>query len=293
MTNHDSLIDKIFWKDGKLMNAHKRKVSINNHINIKNYLSKRYVYIENLTESIIRIHFNINDEDRPLCKYCKGPAKFNNRVKPKIYQDYCCNSCAAKGTNRGHNWYENQRKINIEKYGVECNFFINGKEKTIAKRKNTCLVKYGVDNFIKTNKFKEIATNTKRKNHTFNASKPEEELFLYIKSKFPSVRRQYKDKERYPYNCDFYIPELDYFIELQGFYTHNTHPYNPNSIEDQILVERYKAKYGPSCQAITIWTIKDVEKRNCAKEHNLNFKEVWTLNEGKHFVDKLYNKMLT
>lgn len=44
---------------------------------------------------------------------------------------------------------------------------------------------------------------------------------------------------------------------------------------------RYKEKYGPKCQAITIWTIKDVEKRNCAKEHKLNFKEVWSLDEGK------------
>lgn len=59
---------------------------------------------------------------------------------------------------------------------------------------------------------------------------------------------------------------------------------------DQVLVERYKEKYGPKCQSITIWTIKDVEKRNCAKEHNLNFKEVWSLKEGKEFIDNLYEK---
>ena len=109
----------------------------------------------------------------------------------------------------------------------------------------------------------------------------------YIKEKFPNVKRQYKDKIRYPYHCDFYIPELDYFIELQGYYTHNTHPYNPNSILDQVLVERYKEKYGPKCQSITIWTIKDVEKRNCAKNNNLNYKEFWNLNEAKQFIDSL------
>ena len=32
---------------------------------------------------------------------------------------------------------------------------------------------------------------------------------------------------------------------------------------------------------------EDVEKRNCAKEHNLNFKEVWSLKEGKEFIDNL------
>lgn len=42
------------------------------------------------------------------------------------------------------------------------------------------------------------------------------------------------------------------------------------------------------CQAITIWTIKDPEKRDCAKHNHLNFKEIWTLEEGKKFIDFLY-----
>ena len=167
--------------------------------------------------------------------------------------------------------------------------------------KQTCLEKYGVDNYGKSLKHKinmstimssdemqEHRYNVMTKNHSFNTSKPEEELYLYIKEKFPSVKRQYKDKLRYPYNCDFYIPELDYFIELQGYYTHNTHPYNPNSISDQVLVERYKERYGPKCQAITIWTSKDPEKRDCAKRNNLNFKEIWNLEEGKNFIDNLF-----
>ena len=169
--------------------------------------------------------------------------------------------------------------------------------------KQTCLEKYGVDNYGKSLKHKinmstimssdemqEHRYNVMTKNHSFNTSKPEEKLYLYIKEKFPSVKRQYKDKLRYPYNCDFYIPELDYFIELQGYYTHNTHPYNPNSILDQVLVERYKERYGPKCQAITIWTIKDPEKRECAKHNHLNFKEVWDLYEGKEFIDYIYNE---
>ena len=167
--------------------------------------------------------------------------------------------------------------------------------------KQTCLEKYGVDNYGKSlkhkinmstimssNEMQEHRYNVMTKNHSFNTSKPEEELYLYIKEKFPSVKRQYKDKLRYPYNCDFYIPELDYFIELQGYYTHNTHPYNPNSISDQVLVERYKERYGPKCQAITIWTSKDPEKRDCAKHNHLNFKEVWSLEEGKKFIDNLF-----
>ena len=172
--------------------------------------------------------------------------------------------------------------------------------------KQTCLEKYGVDNYGKSLKHKinmstimssdemqEHRYNVMTKNHSFNTSKPEEELYLYIKEKFPSVKRQYKDKLRYPYNCDFYIPELDYFIELQGYYTHNTHPYNPNSISDQVLVERYKERYGPKCQAITIWTLKDPEKRDCAKRNHLNFKEIWNLEEGKKFIDSLFENKNT
>jgi len=190
---------------------------------------------------------------------------------------------------------EKKRKNTFyKKYG-------ENRKEIVEKYKNTMLAKYGVENAGQLKKTIDSHTKesilkgieTKRKNHTFNTSKPEEELYLYIKSKFPNVKRQYKDKERYPYYCDFYIPELDYFIELQGYYTHGKEPYNPASIKHQALVQRYRERYGSDCQAITIWTIKDVEKRNCAKEHNLNFREVWCLEEGKKFVDELFEKSIS
>ena len=215
--------------------------------------------------------------------------EFNDKVKNtcllKYNRNYCLNIDKSKQTC-------------LEKYGVSSWFktddfktIIKEKQKEIKiKYKQTCLEKYGVEYAAQSQEIKEKIIESKRRNHTFNTSKPEEELYLYIKEKFPLVKRQYKDKIRYPYNCDFYIPELDYFIELQGYYTHNTHPYNPNSISDQVLVERYKEKYGPKCQAITIWTIKDPEKRECAKHNHLNFKEVWDLYEGKEFIDYIYNE---
>lgn len=113
----------------------------------------------------------------------------------------------------------------IKRYGVDNPWKSN---KIKEKLKQTWLRKYGVDNYDKlthniytfTEEAKQKRIETKRKNHTFNTSKPEEELYLYIKERFPLVKRQYKDKNKYPYNCDFYIPNLDYFIELQGYYTH-------------------------------------------------------------------------
>ena len=216
---------------------------------------------------------------------------------------------------------EKSKKTCLEKYGSE--YYIGSKdclEKTIEfskqnynvdwftkskeiknKAKETMLRRYGVEYSMQIPKNKEYMSylmssyemqerryNTMKRNHTFNSSSTEEEFFLYIKSRFPKVIRQYKDKNRYPYFCDFYIPELDYFIELQGYYTHGKHPFDPNSNEDLQLIEYYKKKYGEDCQLITIWSIKDVEKRECAKRNNLNFKEVWSLEDGKNFVNDLY-----
>ena len=182
----------------------------------------------------------------------------------------------------------------MKNYGVDS----PGKSKEIQNRiKTTMLSRYGVasglslKSSIEKSHTKEVIdkiNESKRKNHTFNTSKFEEEMFYYIKEKFPSVKRQYKDNIRYPWRCDFYIPELDYFIEVQGYYTHGKEPYNPNSIKHQVLVQRYKERYGTNCQPVTIWIIKDVEKRECAKKNNLNFKEIWTLEEGKKFIDFLY-----
>ena len=217
---------------------------------------------------------------------------------------------------------EKSKKTCLEKYGSE--YYIGSKdclEKTIKfskqnynvdwftkseeiknKAKKTMLRRYGVEYSMQIPKNKEYMSylmssyemqerryNTMKRNHTFNSSSTEEEFFLYIKSRFPTVVRQYKDKNRYPYFCDFYIPELDYFIELQGYYTHGKHPFDPNSNEDLQLIEYYKKKYGEDCQPITIWSIKDVEKRDCAKRNHLNFKEVWSLEDGKNFVNDLYS----
>ena len=39
--------------------------------------------------------------------------------------------------------------------------------------------------------------------------------------------------------------------------------------------------------AIRTWTVTDPLKREIAKQNNLHFKEVWTLDEGKKFIDEL------
>ena len=256
-----------------------------------------------------------------LRKYGFNCSSKSEIVKEKTKQT-CLKRYGVEYTGQIEEAKEKSKKTCLEKYGSE--YYIGSKdclEKTIEfskqnynvdwftkseeiknKAKETMLKRYGVEYSMQIPKNKEYMSylmssyemqerryNTMKRNHTFNSSSTEEELFLYIKSKFPTVVRQYKDKNRYPYFCDFYIPELDYFIELQGYYTHGKHPFDPNSNEDLQLIEYYKKKYGEDCQPITIWSIKDVEKRDCAKRNNLNFKEVWSVEDGKNFVNDLYD----
>lgn len=183
-------------------------------------------------------------------------------------------------------------KSYIENYG--CDWIFKSTE-IKEKIKNTMINKYGVEHPLQYEEFNEKCQNTKRKNHTWSTSKPEEELYLYIKEKFPLVKRQYKDKIRYPYYCDFYIPDLDLFLELNGTWTHGRHAYNPNSQEDQNTLEELISKYDGGKHpwykhTILTWTEADVKKRNTAKNNNLNFKEVWSLEEGKEYIDEIYNE---
>ena len=205
---------------------------------------------------------------------------------------------------------EKQRKTCLEKYGVENSFqseevrqkykenykikygVENPFQNEIIKEKikQTCLEKYGVDRAIKNPLISNKVINTRIKNNTWTTSKLEEKLYLYIKEKFPSVIRQYKDKERYPYFCDFYIPELDLFLELNGTWTHGNHPYDMNSKEDNSILNIWKEKskeHPMYLTAIKTWVVSDVNKRNKAKENHLNFKEVWNLDEGKEFINNL------
>lgn len=178
----------------------------------------------------------------------------------------------------------------LKKYGVD-----KPSKSDIVKEKykQTCLERYGVSSPMKNQYISNKSINIRIKNNTWSSSKPEEELYLCIKERFPLVKRQYKDKERYPWFCDFYIPELDLFLELNGTWTHGKHPFNMNSKEDNSILNLWKEKskeHPMYLSAIKTWTISDVNKRNKAKENNLNFKEVWTLLEGKEFIYKLSNK---
>lgn len=121
---------------------------------------------------------------------------------------------------------------------------------------------------------------SKKKHNSYKQSKPEELLYEYLCNRYGTddILRQYKS-DLYPYNCDFYIKSLDLYIELQGYWSHGYHPFNSNDKNDierlNKLISR-KDKFGYA-HAIDVWTVRDVNKRNIAKQNNLNYLEIFAI----------------
>ena len=136
-----------------------------------------------------------------------------------------------------------------------------------------------------------------KKNGTLNTSKEEQYILTKLKEKFTDVVHHYKDKERYPFICDFYIPSLDLFIEYQGSMFHNKRPYlgnsqdlkeveeiRQNSEKRKQITGKTKSRYD---SLIETWTIRDVNKRKIAKQNNLNYLEFFNLCDFNEWFEQL------
>jgi len=127
-----------------------------------------------------------------------------------------------------------------------------------------------------------------KRNGTFRSSMPEFIAGLLLKNKFTEINCQYKSKE-YPYKCDFYIPEINTWIEYQGNPGHGKEPFDKTNSEHIKIVSKWKelankrekelqrkSKYS---QFIYVWTDLDVKKRKIAKENNLNYLEFFNMDQ--------------
>ena len=116
-------------------------------------------------------------------------------------------------------------------------------------------------------------------NNKSSMSTWESEAFNLLQTKFTDVRFNYYDKERYPYLCDFYIGDLDLFIELNYHWSHGFEPFVASKKQlDTIELWKSKGWYGN----IKTWTVKDVKKRQIAEINNLNYKEFFN---KESFID--------
>lgn len=114
---------------------------------------------------------------------------------------------------------------------------------------------------------------TLKNNNSFNRSKPEDALYNELCSKYKIVYRNYYDKQRYPFHCDFYIPEEDLFIELNRFPTHYKEPFDQNNNEHIKLLEHCKTSPNNWIeeQMVKVWAGSDVLKLETAKKNKLNY----------------------
>lgn len=160
---------------------------------------------------------------------------------------------------------------------------------------STCLNKYGYKNPSLSKEIIDKIRISKKNHNTTNTSSLEEYFCNYLKSNNIIFERQYKC-ERYPFLCDFYLPNCDTFIEIQGNWTHGFHPFNVSNKDDirRLNYLKEKAKHSKYyLSAIKIWTIKDVEKRTTAQNNNIKLIEIFvnSLEELKNYIEKIKDEL--
>lgn len=220
-----------------------------------------------------------------LEKYRVENAFQSEQVKDKIKQT-CLEKYGVENAAQSEVIKDKMKKTCLEKYG--CEYALqSGIVKD--KIKQTCLKRYSVEHPMKLDFYKSKVNaaiyESKKKNHTFNTSKPEENGYklLYNKFGFCNVKRQYRT-ELYPFACDFYIKSLDLYIEFNFYWTHGKHKFDSNNKDDVDKLNDLKIKYNNGEHplykgAIITWAKSDPKKFNTAKKNNLNYLAFYTWNE--------------
>lgn len=169
---------------------------------------------------------------------------------------------------------EKIKETNLDRYGVPCVFQANEIKASI---KNSLLEHYGVDSPAKSKVIQTKMNETKRKNNSFNKSALEDRIYLFLKEKYNDVIRQYSSEE-YPFNCDFYLPQYNIYIEVQGSWTHGGHPYIGTD-DDIKQVNKWKNKGTEYYNnAVVTWIVRDVHKRETARKNKLKYIELFSEN---------------
>lgn len=167
---------------------------------------------------------------------------------------------------------QKRKKTNMEKYGVE-----NAHNEEVKKKcEQTTYKKYGVRHAFQIPEVRAAM---------YRANKNKSSLEVKFEEKCKELNIDYKVQgetkdSRYPYFYDFYLPDTDTFIEINGYWTHSNHWFNKNNPDDLKKVNRWKKK-GKLGQdqynyAIEVWTKRDVEKRETARKNELNYVVLWS-----------------
>ena len=177
--------------------------------------------------------------------------------------------------------YEAHRKeIIIAKYGS-----VEEYNKHIREKQNeTIIEKYGsIETYRKY--VTDSMIETKRKNHTFCTSSTEEKVVKMLDGNNIKYIRQYKC-DTYPFCCDIYLVDYELFIEIQASWTHGKMPFDANDAACQAQLSDWIEKSKTSKyykNAIEVWTLRDVKKREVAAANNLQYIEIFSNDANEIF----------
>lgn len=156
----DKYINYFFNEDNILKLDLTRKIN-KKYPNIKEYLLNKYEYVENLSEAIIRIKYNI--DKRPVCPICGGKLKY---VGSKGYlgnhNQFYIPHCSIKCSKKDKETIRKYKKTCLEKYGVENPSQV---KEVKDKKKETTLLHYGVEYPWQSEEIKEKISNTVMKKY--------------------------------------------------------------------------------------------------------------------------------
>lgn len=257
-------------------------------------------------------HYFHNDPELKLgvCPVCGNRCTLMSFIKG--YSKHCSYDCEANDINEKNRKKETcKKKYGVDHY-VQCNEFKKKAQETALekfgvlyyaqtkechqKMKETCLNRYGVENYAQTDECKRIVKEkmfkTKRKNKTFTTSKIEDDISSWLTHHSIRYIRQYKS-DKYPYLCDFYLSDYDLYIEIQGNWTHGHHPFDKNNDDDICTLSLWEEKSKTSKyyrNTIDVWTIRDVRKRETAKNNGLNYLEIFST-DLNYCVEQILNRL--
>ncbi len=244
-------------------------------------------------------------------KYCSMKCGANDKNVIQKRKDTSIKKYGVDNPMKSLDIQKKIKKTNIERYGVENAFaseiikerikYINNikygvtyplQNKNIKNKQHlTCKERYGVESYAKSSMYLKKAYNTKKKNKSFNVSSKEEQLFKLLLIQYPDVIRQYRSSD-YPYSCDFYIPSLDLYIELNGMWTHGKHPYDVQNDTEKFNIWKDKSLSSKFyITALKVWTESDPAKRKTAADNNLNYLEIFNnidLNKIPAYIQENY-----
>lgn len=118
-----------------------------------------------------------------------------------------------------------------------------------------------------------------------NCSKEEQTIYDILSSKY-TVYKEYVS-QRYPFNCDYYIPEIDTYIEYQGHWTHNHEPYTGTKLQKQMFNMLLQNNDEKSYSIAYTWSVRDVVKRQWAKYNKLKWLEFYDVKSFKQWFAKI------